>query len=546
MKPLFKILCAMAVLPIASCSDDETSKGCGEGNGQTSLCDARGPKRNPFLASDLYSITHFNSAQTDAFPYAVADGTFRVSPEDQEGGWSGPVNLMTLAAAVDGYMWGMSSDRVSYYKTKDGGFTKLGEAGLPGSTVKTKEQLQIRSGKYDSVADLYNAIVPFLGKNPMYAISSGNYVLCDKDNYAYTNVGTTIARYKLSDAAHPEKGIELDRQLDIKTHVEGATLLVGVVMTYDGHLVVAYNRGIVIVDRGLSKVVGSYALPPDQILTNSIAVDEAGGIYLASNNRTENGQGLMQKIVWKDGRMTTDAADGAWQSPYDGGPNPPSIKMGYGTGSTPTLMGFGEDEDKLVVITDGGKRMKIVAFWRDAIPADARETVAGNPRIADVRELTCGLPASTEWIQSEQSVVCAGYGAFVVNNILSGGSTTGDKVVDVLAIGPLIETPRGAERLEWDTKENRWQTVWTRGDVSSPSMIPAVSTRSEMVFVNGYSKADGWEVTGLDWHTGATRHRVIFGDTSRGNGTYAIIQYLENGDLLFNSVSGPYRVKLKR
>ena len=68
MKPLFKILCAMAVLPIASCSDDETSKGCGEGNGQTSLCDARGPKRNPFLASDLYSITHFNSAQTDAFP----------------------------------------------------------------------------------------------------------------------------------------------------------------------------------------------------------------------------------------------------------------------------------------------------------------------------------------------------------------------------------------------------------------------------------------------------------------------------------------------
>ena len=57
--------------------------------------------------------------------------------------------------------------------------------------------------------------------------------------------------------------------------------------------------------------------------------------------------------------------------------------------------------------------------------------------------------------------------------------------------------------------------------------------------------ADGCAVTGLDWNTGVVRHRVIFGDTSRGNGTYAIIQYLENGDLLFNSVSGPYRVHLQ-
>ena len=132
-----------------------------------------------------------------------------------------------------------------------------------------------------------------------------------------------------------------------------------------------------------------------------------------------------------------------------------------------------------------------------------------------------------------------------MNNILSGVVATGDKVVDVLAIGPLIPSPQGVERLQWNTSSNRWESVWARGDVSSPSMIPAISTASEMVFVNGYTQSDGWEVTGLDWNTGDTRHRVIFGDTSRGNGTYAIIQYLENGDLLFNSVSGPYRVSLK-
>lgn len=104
--------------------------------------------------------------------------------------------------------------------------------------------------------------------------------------------------------------------------------------------------------------------------------------------------------------------------------------------------------------------------------------------------------------------------------------------------------PHGVERVVWNTKENKWEPVWTRADVSSISMIPSVSTASEMVFVNGYSAADGWEVTGLNWNTGATMHRVIFGDTNRGNGAYAIIQYFDNGDLLFNSVSGPYRVKL--
>ena len=538
-------LAALTAVSFMSCSDDDCDKKGGSGNGSLPLSQVNTPKRNPYLAAEHYSITHFNSAQTDAFPYAVADGTFRVDPMQAEGGWSGPVNLMTLSAAVNGYMWGMSSDRVSYYRTSNGAFTKLGEAGLPSGTMKTDEQLRILTDKYENVSDLYNAIVPFLGTNPMFAIASGNYVLCDKDNYAYSNIGTTIARYCLVDPKNPDAGIKLDKQFDVQGSVGGAKSLVGVIMSYDGHLVVAYNNGTATVDRNLTQIIDSYQLPADQVLSNSISIDEHNGIYLASNSNVENGKGLMQKIILKNGTRSTSEADGAWQSAYDGGPMAPSIKMGYGTGSTPTLMGFGDDEDKLVVITDGAKRMKIVAFWRDNIPSDAKAVVAGNPRIAGVRPITCGLPESTEWIQSEQSVACAGYGAFVVNNILSGGATTGDKVVDVLAIGPLIETPRGAERLQWNTAENCWETVWTRADISSPSMIPAISTTSEMVFVNGYSQADGWEVTGLDWNTGEMRHRVIFGDTSRGNGTYAIIQYLENGDLLFNSVSGPFRVKLK-
>ena len=57
----------------------------------------------------------------------------------------------------------------------------------------------------------------------------------------------------------------------------------------------------------------------------------------------------------------------------------------------------------------------------------------------------------------------------------------------------------------------------TRSDVSSVSMIPAVSIKSEMVFVCGWNDASGWEVTGLDWKSGATRHRSILGKNNRAN-----------------------------
>ena len=75
-------------------------------------------------------------------------------------------------------------------------------------------------------------------------------------------------------------------------------------------------------------------------------------------------------------------------------------------------------------------------------------------------------------------------------------------------------------------------------------MVPTMSGPSGIVFVNGYTKQDGWEVTGMDWANGQTVHRTIFGQDNLGNGAYALIQFFPNGDMLFNSIGGPTRVKL--
>ena len=531
-----------ATCALFSCSDDENDPS--KDDNEPPLSEATVPTPNPYLASEHYSLTHFNSAQTDAFPYAVKGGTFQMNPDDCASTWSGPVNLMTLSSTDPDYMWGMCSDRVSYIHIADGAFERVAEIGLPnGIQMNTEENLRkLVDTQYTSTDQLYADAVEILGKYPQMSMSNGNYVICDNENYAYTNARTVICRYKLKEAGNPKAGIVLDKQVDMAPYMDNPQTLVGMVMTYDGYLVVASGNGIAIIDRTMSMPPVVKLIPDDQVITNSAAVDEHNGIYIASNSRTPGGKGIMHKFVWKNGKLSEDEADGAWTASYDGGPEAPAIKMGYGTGSTPTLMGFGDDEDKLVVITDGAKRMKLVAFWRDDIPEDAVPVDAENPRIADQKEISCGLSASTEWIQSEQSVAVSGYGAFVVNNVIP--NTVPDKIVAVLSIGPLVTPPFGVERLQWDTEKNQWYSVWTRSDVSSISMIPAISTASNMVFVNGYTEAAGWEVTGLDWGTGATSHRVIFGQTSRGNGAYAIIQYMENGDLLFNSVGGPFRVKL--
>ena len=489
------MVCVIGAMSLASCSEDSISPdagGDGDGDSTTEvpLAQVAKPKPNPWLAQEEYSITHFNSAQTDAFSSAVKDGTFNIDLSKCQMTWSGPVNLMTLASTSPNYMWGMSSDRVSYLDISDGKLERVAEAGLPGITMKTQEQLTRIIADHATYDELSKTVTDILGPVPQMSFT-----------------------------------------------------LVGATMTYDGHLVVAAQNGLLVLNRALTTIEDSYPLPSDQILTNSICIDENGGVYVASNSRTPGGKGLMQKLICKDGKISTSQADGAWQAYYDGGPQAPCIKLGHGTGSTPTLMGFGQDKDKLVVITDGSKRMKLVAFWRDEIPSDAQQVAGYDKRIAGVHEVTCGLGTSTEWIQSEQSVVVGGYDAFVVNNINVTNQEINDKIIGVIAIGPIVKGPQGAECVRWNTKEKKWESKWTRSDVSSVSMIPAVSIKSEMVFVCGWNDASGWEVTGLDWKSGATRHRSILGKNNRANGAYAIIQYLANGDLLFNSVAGPIRVK---
>lgn len=510
------------------------------------------PERNPFLSADIYGVTHVNPAKQNSIPYKINLQERRVDLDALTPVWGGPVNNSTYASAQPGFFWSVSTDRVALIDAREGRWTMVADIDLPGATRRSREALErIVNFSYDSMPAAEAHLKDILGPEPGSVMPAGIYALVSNEDYVYANAGTIVSAIGLVDRKDPSKGLEVKARFDTATIIPPTSVsveppsigLVGMNMTYDGHVVIGALNGVAVVDTELKSGQFQPFGDDNQMATNSLAVDAAGGIYVATGSKKPRLPGVMRKLVWKDGRLSAEPKDGAWTAEYDGGDWPPAIKAGTGTGSTPTLMGFGDQEDKLVLMTDGANRMKLVAFWRDGIPPDAR-TVPGarSPRIADQKPVTAGISEQRVWLQSEQTIIASGYGAFVVNNLIEEGHP--DRIIDVMTVGPVHAPPRGVEKIVWNDKENRFYSAWARGDVVSVSMVPLASSGANAVFVNGYSKADGWEVTGLDWETGRTVSRTIFGQNNKGNGAYAILQFLENGDMLFNSVIGPYRIPM--
>lgn len=511
------------------------------------------PSRNPYLSADIYGVTHVNSGQTNCVPYEIKDGDYKADLNKLTPIWGGPVNNVTYAAVDKNYMWSVSTDRIALIDKTGNNWDHVTDIDLPGAKRLTVDQLKsISDVEYTSLEFASKHLKGILGPNPGLVLPAGVYAMVSSEDYVYSNAGTVVSAVGLKDKNDPKKGLEVKYKFDVSTLIPAAEVapgvkrinMVGMNMTYDGHIIIGAVNGIAVIDRQLKGPGKFYAFKNTELCTNSMAVDENNGIFVATGSKTPKGDGMMRKLVWTGTEISDKETDGAWISSYNGGDWPPAIKAGTGAGSTPTLMGFGEDEDKLVLITDGQNRMNLVAFWRDGIPESHKQKEgAKSRRIAGFIPIKAGLPEDKPWVQSEQTIVVNGWGAFLVNNLIDEGHP--DRIIDVMTVGPVHPGPKGMERVEWNPEKNEFSSVWTRNDVVSTSMVPLVTSASNMVLVNGYTKERGWEITGLDWNTGKNRTRIEFGQTNRGNGAYAILQLLENGDLLFNSVIGPYRIPLK-
>jgi hypothetical protein len=357
---------------------------------------------------------------------------------------------------------------------------------------------------------------------------SGAYGVIDRDGYHYTFFDATrlVKSFDGNERMAPLSPVASVSIVDglpddIKSEV---TRILGISMTHDGHIAVASNGGLFVFDRDLRRK--DYLLfPTGEHIENSIALDEKR-IYVVTSK-------AMRGVSWNGERLSVNEKDGGWVAPYEAMPEGEAISRGaasHGSGTTPTLMGFGDDEDKLVLISDGSADgAQLVAFWRDEIP-DGFIQKPGTPsqRIADAIRLQVSP------LTVEASPAAYGTGVILLNSTYPESAPAPLSIIgNAFLSGETRPAPRGAQKFEWNETENRFEEGWFLENIDNTDwMPPAISPANGLAYVA--TRVDSiYEYRAIDFDTGETVARWPFPDNSvLWNNWGGITTLLEDGDLL--------------
>jgi len=473
---------------------------------KTLAVDSFEPPVNPFLADSPWPMSHRNPYCQASSPYPGPAGTMYKKFGDYLPGMPGLITMAVSGRYADGsrVIWGNN-------------VTHVFKISVEGSIISF---IDTRLKDSEGSAGLVERA------------TSGAYTLLDRDNIFYVPDFTRIVAYGDAAAGDSLSEVEKKRQYDIPgEHLRGDDRIVGLVITWDGMLAWATNTGTVaVLSRNFDRAFYLH-LGDGEEISNSIACDEKGGIYVVTSKK-------MYRVQWTGSELTIDESKGGWNANYETGEGQSGIRLGAGSGSTPTLMGTGRN-DSFVVITDGQDLMHLVLFWRDRIPGNWRQLPGTKDRrIAAQVPVTFGN-ADADISLSEQSVCVRGYGALVVNNLMK--VDLGSPMLNILASGIPGIAPRGAEKFQWDPAAGRLKSVWANREICLPNGIPAMSAATGLIYDVGY-RFPFWTMEALDWETGEEVFHGVLGPTAIFNSGYAATEIGPDGYLFSGTVLGMVRV----
>jgi hypothetical protein len=93
---------------------------------------------------------------------------------------------------------------------------------------------------------------------------------------------------------------------------------------------------------------------------------------------------------------------------------------------------------------------------------------------------------------------------------------------------------------KWDNAKDQWNTLWTRDDVGSISIVPMISGGSRMALINGFYAGrlgEGFHI-GMDLDTGKTVLEIATGSDPVFNGMYAPMKVDKQGRLMYGMAFG--------
>jgi hypothetical protein len=421
-------------------------------------------------------------------------------------------------------------------------FTIVDQILIPGFDKSTTSQAEIRAMvKMVSKAgtkekDFLPQLQTFLDSKEINLKNdpNGMYTALDKTGNYYGGWGTTI--YKVTDVNKGDinSPLQIVKSIDIRNTLPKdiaakVNRLLGLSLTYDGHIAVAMPGLVAIMTRDFTNV--KYVYLEGEAIDNGISVDSDSNIYVVTSK-------YMRKIIWNGKTLSIKEKDGAWKSEYDYVPNPKALSRG--AGNTPTLMGFGNDKHKFVIVADAGDPVKTVLFWRDEIPKDFKKLPgAKSRRIAAQVPLSIKVPATIEW-----SPHVYGYGVMMMASAFSNPAKRANGEWDlqgtVLTGGVTRAAPIGSEKFTWDPKTSTLKSSWTTDYSLQWGLSPVSSVNN---IVNLMTLEDGvYGLASIDWTTGKLKGKTVFGKNPIFNVMGGFLFPLPNGDIYLTGGFGPVRV----
>ena len=535
------------------------------------------PARNPWLADSPNNQSHWNDAATDSTPAAVPRGHYCMSADGAVIVMSDGLGIPAYGATVAGQpvYWFFSGTMLRKLHRLGNRMIEIDRKpirqDLPGLTLLDSAARSRQAAAIQAYLDAGDeaGLAAYLAAQPNRLASAVEdqveqgvlYSLFTRDHGFIGGNARGLVQIDNLDPADPASKLgepryaALPNGLFDDARVRRGTFFArdaafGMGMTFNGYLLVSTLGGrIATFDRQTLQQVDVWTVPDgDELFTNGFATSpelDGGAVYVASNRR------MYRLAVDRGGRIHSDPASGAWSAAYDRGERLPTGKIADGTGSTPTLMGFGPGEDKLVVLTDGARKMRLVAFWRDRLPRGWKGRPGlPSPRIAD--QITVDLGPEFPVVQSEQSVVVEGQSAFVLNSMLPPAEVKPvpgkGSFLRGLLLGATRPLPRGIAMYRWDPVRHRWQAQWRRTDIGTVATVPFISGGSRMVVLNG-SLANGPRglyQLGFDQATGKLVMSIGSGSDPRFNGAFTGVKADDDGSLMYTTMFGLVRFDVTR